>query len=62
MPVIDVAFQHLVTARALHAAQKHEGKEQFEVLDWSAMVAGPRVSAGLDGFDSQKHTSLVRDE
>jgi len=62
MPTIDIAYQHLVTARALHTAQKREGKEQFEVLDWSAIVAASRVSAGLDAFDSEKHAGIVREE
>lgn len=54
MPMIDIAHQHLLTARALHVAQKAEGKETYDVLDWSAMVAGCRVAAGLDGLDSGK--------
>jgi hypothetical protein len=61
MPVIDAAYYHLITARALHTAQKLEGKEQHEVLDWSAMIAGSRVAAGLDPFDSKRHISLVRE-
>jgi hypothetical protein len=62
MPAIDVAYQHLITARALHAAQKVEGTERFEVLDWSAIVAGARVAAGLDGFDTARHVSLVQED
>ncbi len=54
MPVIDVAHQHLITARAIHANQVAQGKETFKTLDWSGLVAGPRVAAGLDAFDSQK--------
>lgn len=54
MPAIDIAHQHLLTARAIHAGQKVQGKERFETLDWSAIVAGCRVGAGLDGFDSAK--------
>lgn len=54
MPVIDIAHQHLITARALHTAQKAEGKHHFETLDVSGLVAGARVAAGLDGFDSAK--------
>jgi hypothetical protein len=61
MPAIDAAYHHLITARALHTAQKLEGKGQYEVLDWSAVIAGMRVAAGLDPFDSQKHISLVRE-
>lgn len=52
MPVVDIAYQHLLTARALHAAQG-EGATH-KVLDWAAMVAGNRVAAGLDGLDSAK--------
>jgi hypothetical protein len=54
MPAFDIAYQHLITARALHTAQKSEGKQVFETLDWSGIVAGTRVAAGLDGFDSAK--------
>ncbi|KAF4604832.1 hypothetical protein EYR40_003614 [Pleurotus pulmonarius] len=62
MPVIDVAHQHLITARAIHANQVAQGKETFKTLDWSGLVAGPRVAAGLDAFDSQKHANVVRPE
>jgi len=61
MPVADIAYQRLLTARALHTAQKLQGKQQFETLDWSAIVAGSRVAAGLDGFDSKKHAQVVKD-
>jgi hypothetical protein len=61
MPAIDVAHQHLLTARALHTAQKLEGKQEFEVLDWTAIVAGCRVGAGLDGLDSAKVSSAHMD-
>lgn len=54
MPVIDIAHQHLLTARAIHDSQKQAGTARFEPLDWSSIVAGPRVAAGLDGLDSQK--------
>jgi len=59
MPVIDIAHQHLLTARALHDANKLGGAEQFEVLDWSAIIAASRVAAGLEGFSSGK-VSLYR--
>jgi hypothetical protein len=62
MPVIDTAHQHLLTARALHSAQTLKGTQQFDTLDWSALIAGPRVAAGLDGLDSQKHSKVVKDE
>jgi hypothetical protein len=62
MPVTDTAYQHLLTARALHSAQTVNGNQQFDTLDWSALVAGTRVAAGLDGFDSRKHAKVVKDE
>ncbi|KAI0066500.1 hypothetical protein BV25DRAFT_1392685 [Artomyces pyxidatus] len=62
MPVIDTAHQHLLTARAIHEAQARTGSTQYPVLDWSAIVAGTRVSAGLDAFDSKTHTGPVVDE
>lgn len=61
MPVIDTAFQHLLTARALHAGQVAENVQQFDTLDWSAIVAGTRVAAGLDGFDSEKYTKVQKE-
>jgi hypothetical protein len=54
MPAIDIAHQHLLTARAIHTANKQAGKATFETLDWSGVIAGTRVAAGLDGLDSQK--------
>jgi hypothetical protein len=54
MPIIDIAHQHLVTTRALHAAHRLRGAEKFEVLDWSAIIAASRVAAGLEGFNSGK--------
>jgi 3-hydroxyisobutyrate dehydrogenase-like beta-hydroxyacid dehydrogenase len=50
MPMIDVAYQHLLTARALHAADARAGVQEFPVLDWSALVAGVRAAAGLNGL------------
>ncbi|KAF8336454.1 NAD(P)-binding protein [Cantharellus anzutake] len=54
MPTIDIAHQHLLTARALHTSNESASKSPFEVLDWSALVAGARVAAGLPGFDNHK--------
>jgi len=54
MPAIDTAHHHLLTARALHDAQARTGTTSFPVLDWSALIAGTRVAAGLDAFDSGK--------
>jgi 3-hydroxyisobutyrate dehydrogenase-like beta-hydroxyacid dehydrogenase len=60
MPTIDIAHQHLLTARAQHTAQRAQGDGvKFETLDWSAMVAATRIAAGLDGFDSSRHSSHV---
>ena len=44
----------MLTARALYANQVKQGNAQFEVLDWSSLIAGSRVSAGLEPFDSSK--------
>ncbi|KAF7307591.1 NAD(P)-binding protein [Mycena indigotica] len=52
MPAIDIAHQHLITARAIHTGQVQAGKEAVDVLDWSGIVAGARVAAGLDPFES----------
>jgi hypothetical protein len=54
MPAIDTAHHNLLTARALHAAQARTGSTSFPVLDWSALIAGTRVAAGLDAFDCAK--------
>ncbi|KAG6873850.1 hypothetical protein C0995_010462 [Termitomyces sp. Mi166 len=62
MPAIDVAHQHLLTARAIHQSMKQEGKAVYETLDWSGIVAGTRVAAGLDGLDRDKHESVVRED
>jgi hypothetical protein len=54
MPSIDTAHHSLLTARALHASQARTGTTSFPVLDWSALIAGTRVAAGLDAFDGGK--------
>jgi hypothetical protein len=54
MPAIDTAHHNLLTARALHTAQARTGTTSFPVLDWSALIAGTRVAAGLDAFDTGK--------
>jgi len=54
MPIIDIAHQHLITARALHASRKLGGGAEFDDLDWSAIIAASRVAAGLEGFNSGK--------
>ncbi|KAI0640128.1 NAD-P-binding protein [Trametes polyzona] len=62
MPALDSAHQHMLTARALHANQVRRGNAHFDVLDWSSLVAGTRVAAGLDGFDSSKHQKVVPED
>ncbi|OBZ79641.1 putative oxidoreductase YfjR [Grifola frondosa] len=56
MPALHI---HMLTARAIHSAQMRRGEHGFDVLDWSSLVAGARVAAGLDGFDSSKHDAKV---
>lgn len=46
MPIIDIAHQHLVSARA-------NGGDQ---LDWSSLVGGERISAGLPPFSTKVRT------
>ncbi|KAI0714813.1 NAD-P-binding protein [Earliella scabrosa] len=62
MPALDAAHQHMLTARALHANQARTGNARFDVLDWSSLIAGTRVAAGLDGFDSSKHSKVVPED
>ncbi|KAI0275267.1 NAD-P-binding protein [Gloeopeniophorella convolvens] len=59
MPAVDTAYNHLLAARAIHQAQARTGSTEFPVLDWSALVAGTRVAAGLDAFDGEKHGGVV---
>ncbi|KAI0248353.1 NAD-P-binding protein [Lactifluus subvellereus] len=59
MPAVDIAHNHLLAARALHAAQARTGTTSFPVLDWSALIAGTRVAAGLDAFDGGKESGPV---
>lgn len=54
MPATDLAHQHMLTARALHTAQRTEGTQKFDVLSFAALVAGPRAAAGLNGLDSSE--------
>ncbi|KAG9048835.1 hypothetical protein FS837_011918 [Tulasnella sp. UAMH 9824] len=53
IPIIDIAQQHLVTAKALNASQP-----SYKVIknqDWSSLVAASRIAAGLSPFDSSAH-------
>lgn len=54
MPTLDTAHRNLLTARAIHKNQKLQGTQSVNILDWSALIAGPRVAAGLDGLNSGK--------
>ncbi|EPQ60237.1 NAD P-binding protein [Gloeophyllum trabeum ATCC 11539] len=60
MPLIDIVHQHLLTARALQENHRREGIHKFETLDWSAIIAGARVAAGMDGFNSASHPKVQK--
>ena len=65
VPTVDEAHRNMLTARACQEEMRIEGKDVWKTLDWSAMIAGPRVAAGLDGLNSGKvclrlHTLLER--
>jgi len=62
MPVIDVAHQHFLTARAAHLAQQAKGESEFEVIDWSSLVAGSRLAAGMDAFQGSTLAKVVRED
>lgn len=62
MPVIDVAHQHMLTARAAHIKKTLQGAAKYQTLDWSALVSGVRVAAGLSATGSGSHTGVVLDE
>ncbi|KDQ63078.1 hypothetical protein JAAARDRAFT_29074 [Jaapia argillacea MUCL 33604] len=64
MPLIDVVHQHLLTARALHEDRKRAGTAKYELVDWSSMIVGSRVAAGLDGFEGVKDSrpQVVKDD
>ncbi|KAJ7083384.1 NAD-P-binding protein [Mycena belliarum] len=61
MPLIDIAHQHLITARAIHTSQVQAGQETVDVLDWSGIVAGARVAAGLEPFDHKRRAVVQED-
>lgn len=52
MPVIDVAHGHLITARA-------QGNGQ---MDWTALVGGERIAAGLQPFAGKTHLEPWTDD
>jgi hypothetical protein len=49
-PAVENASHHMLTARALHTAQERTGATSYPVLDWSSLIAGTRVAAGLNPF------------
>jgi hypothetical protein len=57
MPVIDAAHRSLLTAMAIHSSQVDQGSNNSDILDWSALVAGSRVAAGLPGLDCSRSVS-----
>lgn len=59
MPIIDIAHRSMLTANAIHTNQVAQGTAKYEILDWSALVAGPRVAAGLPGLDSSASQGRV---
>ena len=59
MPTVDMAHQHLLTARALHLQQARTGNITFPVLDWSALIAGTREAAGLDALDRKNVSAQI---
>jgi len=62
MPIIDVAHQRLISTRAIHNSLKEKNSALPDTLDWSAIIAASRISAGLDGFDSAKHIARVQED
>jgi hypothetical protein len=62
MPTTDKAHANMLTARAIHLNQVAQGVAEHEVLDWSALIAGTRVAAGLDAWDSEKHGKVVKED
>jgi len=61
MPMIDAAHNHLLTARAIHQEQKKRAEQEFDILDWSGLVAGTRVAAGMDAFRSAQSAKVVKE-
>lgn len=51
LPIVDVAHQHLIAARA--------NAPPGQKLDWSSLVAGQRLASGLPAFG--KREGLQRD-
>ncbi|KAF8140492.1 NAD(P)-binding protein [Boletus edulis] len=62
MPAVDIAHQRMITARSIHQEQKLAGTHKWDIIDWSALIAGSRVAAGMDPFDSNKNTRVIPDD
>ncbi|KAG8219605.1 NAD(P)-binding protein [Butyriboletus roseoflavus] len=62
MPAVDIAHQRMITARSIHQEQKLAGTHKWDIIDWSALIAGSRVAAGMDPFDSNKSTHVIQDD
>ncbi|KAI9570357.1 NAD(P)-binding protein [Boletus coccyginus] len=62
MPAVDVAHQRLITARSIHQEQKLAGTHKWDIIDWSALIAGSRVATGMHPFDSNQSTHVVLDD
>ena len=60
MPTVDIAHQRMITARSIHQEQKLVGTHKWDIIDWSALIAGSRVAAGMDPFDCNKVCFLSR--
>jgi hypothetical protein len=60
MPTVDIAHQRMITARSIHQEQKLAGTHKWDIIDWSALIAGSRVAAGMDPFDCNKVRFLSR--
>ncbi|KAG2360629.1 NAD(P)-binding protein [Suillus spraguei] len=56
---VDNTHRSLITARAIYQAQVVAGTQQWDILDWSSLIASSRVAAGLSPFDS-KGTGVVK--
>ena len=61
MPAVDIAHQRLITARSIHQEQRLAGTHKWDIIDWSALIAGSRVATGMHPFDSNKVCFLSQD-
>lgn len=61
MPAVDTAHQRMITARSIHQEQKLAGTHKWDIIDWSALIAGSRVAAGMDPFESNQVSDFLQD-